>query len=234
MTRPQTRFGAVTLGTVSRIVGVVSQGDTLRRLATSTEQECDIIELRLDIIGSEAPGWLDDAKAIEARGLPVILTIRLAAEGGHWNEPDEARLALLEEGLRHLSAVDIELRSSLIDRVSAFARQQKRGLIVSHHDFEKTPPLDELKRIMTRAARYGTVVKLAVFSQSNTDIAVLRGLLHEKCPVPLCLLGMGPLGTQTRVEFPKLGSCLTYGYLDSPVAPGQVSARELTQLLRKK
>ena len=38
---------------------------------------------------------------------------------------------------------------------------------------------------------------------------------------------MGLLGPQTRVDFPKLGSCLTYGYLDTPVATGQVSAREL-------
>jgi 3-dehydroquinate dehydratase len=38
---------------------------------------------------------------------------------------------------------------------------------------------------------------------------------------------MGPLGPQTRVEFPKLGSCFTYGYLDEPVAPGQPAARDL-------
>jgi len=42
---------------------------------------------------------------------------------------------------------------------------------------------------------------------------------------------MGPLGPQTRIEFPKLGSCLTYGYLDQPVAPGQVPARELMRQL---
>ena len=42
---------------------------------------------------------------------------------------------------------------------------------------------------------------------------------------------MGPLGPQTRIDFPKLGSCLTYGYLDAPVAPGQVSARELMRQL---
>jgi 3-dehydroquinate dehydratase len=45
---------------------------------------------------------------------------------------------------------------------------------------------------------------------------------------------MGKLGPQTRVLFPKLGSCLTYGYLDVPVAPGQISARELTLQLRSR
>jgi len=233
MSRAQTRFGNVTLGTVSRIVGVVSQAETLRRLATGTERECDIVEVRLDLIGADTPRWLEDAQAIEARGLPVVLTIRLTEEGGHWNQADESRLPLFETALQQLSAADIELRSPLVAQVSALARQRQRGLIVSHHDFEKTAPLAELKQIMARAATCGTVVKVATFTKNKTDIATLRALLHEECPTPLCLIGMGPFGAQTRIEFPKIGSCLTYGYLDAPVVAGQISARELTQLLRK-
>jgi 3-dehydroquinate dehydratase I len=232
MSRAQTRFGNVTLGTVSRIVGVVSQADTLRRLATGTDRECDIVEVRLDMIGADTPRWLEDAQAIEARGLPVIVTIRLEQEGGHWNQADETRLPLFEHALRHLSAADIELRSPLVEQVAALARQHQHGLIVSHHNFERTAPLGELKQIMARAATYGTVVKVATFTTNKNDIATLRALLHEECPAPLCLIGMGPFGAQTRIEFPKLGSCLTYGYLDAPVVAGQISARELTQLLR--
>jgi len=233
MSRAQTRFGNVTLGTVSRIVGVISQPDTLRHLATDTERECDIVEVRLDLIGADTPRWLEDAQAIEASGLPVILTIRLKDEGGQWNQADESRLPLFAQALQHLSAADIELRSPLAEQVSALARQHQRGLIVSHHDFERTAPLSELKKITARAAKHGSVVKIATFTANKTDIATLRSLLHEECPAPLCLIGMGPFGAQTRIEFPKLGSCLTYGYLDTPAAPGQISARELTQLLRK-
>jgi 3-dehydroquinate dehydratase-1 len=164
--------------------------------------------------------------------LPVIVTIRLAAEGGRWNRPDESRLPLFETALRNLSAADNELRSPLVERVSVLARRHQRALIVSHHDFEKTPSLDDLKQIMAQAAKHGTVVKVVTLTKDNTDIATLRALLHEECSVPLCLIGTGSFGAQTRVEFPKIGSCLTYGYLDAPVAAGQVSARELMQLLR--
>jgi 3-dehydroquinate dehydratase len=38
---------------------------------------------------------------------------------------------------------------------------------------------------------------------------------------------MGQAWSETRVEFATLGSCLTYGYLDKPTAPGQMSATEL-------
>jgi len=239
MIRPQTRFGNVTLGTVPRVVGVASQPATLHRLAAGTDRDCDIVEVRLDLIGPNTPrpsrsgrGWLEDAQAIEARGLPVIVTIRLAEEGGQWKESDELRLPLFEEALRHLSAADIELRSPLVEEVSALARQHQKALIVSHHDFAKTPPVDELRKVMTRAAQLGSVVKIAALTTTEADIATLRSLFHENFPSALCVLGMGPLGAQTRVEFPRLGSCLTYGYLDAPVAPGQVSARELMQLLR--
>jgi 3-dehydroquinate dehydratase len=43
---------------------------------------------------------------------------------------------------------------------------------------------------------------------------------------------MGDAWKQTRIAFPKLGSCLAYGYLDKPTAPGQVSAAELVRQLR--
>ncbi len=234
MIRAQARLGNLTLGAVPRVVGVVSQPATLARLAAGTERECDIVEVRLDLIGPDTPrssraesGWLEHAQAIEARGLPVIVTIRLAEEGGQWKQPDESRLPLFEEALRHFSAADIELRSPLVEQVSALACRHQRALIVSHHDFAKTPPLDELRKIMTRAAKFGAVVKIATLTTTEADVATLRSLFREDCPAALCVLGMGSLGPQTRVEFPKLGSCLTYGYLDAPVAPGQVSAREL-------
>ena len=47
----------------------------------------------------------------------------------------------------------------------------------------------------------------------------------------VCVIGMGPKWTHTRVLFPKLGSCLAYGYLDHATAPGQMSAAELTRQL---
>ena len=225
------RFGNITLGTGPRVVGTVSEPATLGQLAAGTERDCDIVEVRLDLIGAGTPRWMEQARAIEARGLPVIVTIRLKDEGGQWNQPDHLRLPLFETALRQLTAADIELRSPLVEKVSALAYQRRRPLIVSHHDFNRTPSGDELRNIVMKAAEYGTVVKIAAFTRTEDDLAALRTLFQRQCPASLCVLGMGPLGAQTRVEFPKLGSVLTYGYLDAPVAPGQVSARELMQEL---
>ncbi len=229
MIRAQTRFGNFMLGTTPRVVGTVSQADTLTRLAAGNHRECEIVEIRLDLIGADH--WLEHARAVEACGLPVIVTMRLANEGGQWARPDVDRLPFFDETLCHLSAADIELRSTLLGQVSALAVRHQKALIVSYHDFEKTPPLHELRQVMSKAANYGTVVKIATFTKTEDDVAILRALFQENCSAALCVLGMGSLGAPTRLEFPKLGSCFSYGYLDQSVAPGQASARELMRQL---
>lgn len=219
------------LGLAPRVVGTVSQAATLARLP-ATPAGCDIVEIRLDLIGAATPQWAEQAQAIEAAGRPVILTIRLANEGGKWTEPDAARLPLFETALRHCTAVDIEFRSPLLSQISALACRYQKALIVSYHDFEKTPPAAELKQVMARGANYGTVVKIATLAKTEDDVATLRELFKENCSASLCVLGMGPFGPATRAEFPRLGSCLTYGYLDQPIAPGQPAAQDLMKQLQ--
>jgi 3-dehydroquinate dehydratase-1 len=230
--RPQTRFGTLTLGTAPKVVGTISQRSSLASFRKSEPAPCDIVEVRLDLIGAETMGWIEQAKAIEAQGLPVIVTIRLANEGGNWTQPDEARLALFEAALTNVTTVDVEFRSPLMPQVSALACRHQRPLIISHHDFAKTPPVAELRRVIRTAANYGTVVKIATLTQTEEDVATLRELFNEQCSASVCLLGMGSQGPRTRVELPRLGSCFSYGYLDAPVAPGQVAAAELIRQLR--
>lgn len=231
MTHTPIRFGNIMLGPGARVVGTVSQAATLAQLATGTERNCDIVEIRLDLIGSDTPHWIEQAKAIEGRGMPVIVTIRLVEEGGQWRQADSSRLPLFESALRQLTAADIELRSPLVEKVSKLAYQRRRPLIVSYHDFKKTPSRDELKKVMMGAANYGTIVKIVTQTNTEADVATLRTVFQGTCTAALCVMGMGPLGPQTRTEFSKLGSCLTYGYLDAPIAPGQVAARDLMQEL---
>ena len=225
MLRPQTRFGNLTLGLAPKVVGTVSQAGALEKLAAGTERHCDIVELRLDLIGTGH--WLEQAKAIEAQGLPVLVTLRLASEGGKWTQPDAERLPVLETALENLTAVDIEFRSPLLEKVSAFAASHQKALIISYHDFERTPPVVDLRQVIRKAANYGTVVKIATLTQTEADLAALRELFTEQCSASVCLLGMGALGPVSRKLLPQLGSCLTYGDLDAPVAPGQVAAAEL-------
>ena len=210
----------------SLVVGVLSSLDGDFPLAG------DVVEVRLDKT-SQPPDWLERCKAIEARGKPVLLTIRLRSEGGEWPEDDERRLNLYEEGLAALAAVDVELASAICAVVAKQAEKLGKICLVSHHDFEKTPSLADLESIVERAQENGAIAKIATMIRSEADMEILCALLGKKGKRPLCVIGMGEAWKQTRVSFPKLGSCLTYGYLDKPAAPGQISAAELVRQLRK-
>jgi 3-dehydroquinate dehydratase I len=217
---------AIRFGPLPQVVGTISLPETMSRFAQNAEPVCDIIEVRLDKIGIEQPGWLDHCRAIHAQ-IPVLLTIRIAVEGGAWTAPEEQRLDFFQRALPVVAAIDVELQSQLL---SALAPQ--KPVIVSFHDFEKTPPLPELQAVAARAAKLGSAVKIVTMVHTRADLDTLRQLLATGCGKPLCVLGMGELAQPTRIEFPALGSCLTYGYLDRSAAPGQLPAAELVRQLR--
>ncbi len=216
-------------GQVPRVVGTLS---SIPEALPISEIPSDLVEIRLDAVSLESE-WLKCGRAIQASGWPVILTVRLKSEGGRWAGPDADRLELFQQGLKYLSAVDVELESQIVASVSRAAKRLGKICIVSYHNFERTPPLAKLAAVVSAAQSLASVVKISTMIEREQDVETLQSLLLRNGKVPLCVIGMGPLGTPTRVSFAALGSCLTYGYLDKPSAPGQLSAARLAQRLRK-
>lgn len=229
--KPAATLGTLKIGEVPYVVGTITSSPALNAFAARRDENCDIAEIRLDQVG-KAENWVSLGRQIEAAGTPIILTTRVRSEGGHWPDDDKSRLYVIREGLQNLAAVDVEYSSPLMAQVCTDAKALKKTVVVSFHDFEKTPALGELTTIATAAAKHATIVKISTMVKSNEDIATLEKLLNCDLKVPLCVIGMGTFGTKTRISFPALGSCLTYGYLDSPSAPGQLSAEMLSEQLR--
>ncbi|NQU11256.1 type I 3-dehydroquinate dehydratase [bacterium] len=225
-------LGKLAVGPVPRVVGTISQAATLEKLQFGVVRPCDIAEVRLDLVGPDHPDWPARCRAIEAQGVPVIFTLRLAAEGGRWSRPDSERAPLFAAALPAVSAVDVELQSPLLRDLVKLAQGAGKALIVSAHDFERTPSYAELEDLVAEAATHATIVKVATMLQRADDANRLRKLLTVDWGVPLCVLGMGPKAAKTRTEFPRRGSCLAYGYLDEAAAPGQPPAAELRQQLQ--
>jgi 3-dehydroquinate dehydratase-1 len=216
------RYGQseLVVGEKPRIVGTVSSS-----LVPKTARAiCDIVELRLDLIG-------EGLVKLETE-LPVLLTVRSKAEGGQWTGSEQERLATYRQFLPHVAAVDIELNSTIAQDVCSLARDAGKASIISFHDFSATPNLEALQAIVAQGQKIGSIVKIVTLANTERDVEILRTLLSQRSS-PLCVMGMGQHAAMTRVEFPKLGSCLTYGYLDKPLALGQTSAAELFSQLRK-
>jgi 3-dehydroquinate dehydratase-1 len=223
----RTAATALAVGPVPRVVG------TLSTLGFKGHIAADIVEVRLDKIARRAD-WLKRCTALQSSGKPVLLTVRLRAEGGNWEADDDQRLDIYKQGLQELAAVDVELRSAISGQVAREAARSKKASVISFHDFQKTPPLRDLCALVKKAHKIGSIAKISTMINEASDVEVLRSLLRRRWDKPLCVIGMGRAWSTTRIEFATLGSCLTYGYLDKPTAPGQMSATELVRRLRRR
>ena len=90
----KTRFGICPM-----IVGCVATADLLRRYARRPPASCDMLEVRLDLMGANNGSWKERCAAIRDKGMPVLLTVRSAQEGGEWRGREAERLALYLAGM---------------------------------------------------------------------------------------------------------------------------------------
>ena len=163
-------------------------------------------EIRLDMM-DVAPGDMH-------RIFPGSGTLVATCRPGRFSN-DERRallLASIEEGT---SFVDLEVDSGAeyLEGIVEKARLRGCKVIVSFHDYEKTPEREELLSIVARCLESGAdVVKVACRVNSRKDAARLIGLLDS--PNPMVVIGMGPEGGITRVIAPLLGSPFTYGAIE--------------------
>ena len=113
----------------------------------SNSAETDLVELRLDFLGD-----CDGLAAIRRIKKPVIVTCMPKWEGGRFAGTEEERIAILKEVCRYAEYVSVELKTNKILRESIIreARKNKVKVIVSHHDFDKTPADKEIKKTIRK------------------------------------------------------------------------------------
>jgi 3-dehydroquinate dehydratase-1 len=218
------------------LVGVVTTPEAVAAFARTppAERVVDVLEVRVDLFAEPAiapiDSWAEAGAAVEATGTPVLVTIRLAAEGGRWERADAERLPLYREALAFASWADVEASSTLAREVTALARARGGTSVVSHHDFARTPPPGELERLVSACRAAGAdVPKIATKVNEEEDRVALLALAAAHAG-RACVIGMGP--GELRLELPARGSRLAYGWVDAPTAPGQLSAVEMDAGLR--
>ncbi|CAN5770925.1 type I 3-dehydroquinate dehydratase [soil metagenome] len=216
------------------VVGAVSSPQMLEGISQISlpDEECDIVELRLDSIGLP-PDELHSHASHLTR--PILITARHPDEGGHGQLGAAQRSALLESHLDVASLMDVELRSAeeLLPTIRK-AQQQNIEVIGSFHDFNATPSDDVLRGAVDFGIQYKfDAIKIATLLQSADDLARLLHLLAIEKRIPISIMGMGTLGRASRLVLAKCGSVLNYGYLGQSNAPGQWPARRLKQLLQE-
>ena len=189
----------------------------------------DAVEIRVDAL-SKPP----QARQIAELPVAAIVTVRCVEEGGLQSISDDERRASYLALLPAAAAIDLELRSaeSMSDLRKAVLKDAKT-LILSFHDFQRTPSLADLEDACAKMRDLGAnILKIATKTESIGEVSRLLTLL-ERSSTPLAVMGMGTLGRASRLLFAKAGSVLNYGWLDQPQVSGQWSAKEFLEFLAR-
>jgi 3-dehydroquinate dehydratase I len=219
-------IGPVTLGEIPRVVAIIDEFMDMHRIAELKKSGVDILEIRFDLINADIPSlcvYVDKIK--KTTGFPCIGTIRETEENR------ETRMDMFKAVIPFVDAVDVEIDASINRQVIAHAAG--KTVIVSEHDFEKTPDNAHLEGIVDKAYALGAdIVKIAAMAHSRYDVARLLSFASA-CDKPLVVIAMGAWGSVSRVLAPVFGSLFTYGFLNKSVAPGQLSIGKLVEELRR-
>lgn len=220
-------------GVTPRIAVPFRNGSPPERIAEATQLGMDIAELRMDLFGDRNRDAVLGEIA-RFQNVPVLATIRSAVEGGQWAGTEAERYALYEAVLPRVAAVDVELSSTaIVGGVIAAAHDGERCVVISFHDFEKTPPASTLDDIANRAHDAGAdIVKIAATCNTPGDLHTLAEYTLRHRDKGLVTIGMGESGLASRIFFPALGSLFTFASFGDGTAAGQIPLDKTAEHLR--
>lgn len=203
--------------------------------------DCDVIEWRADYFK-----YINDISfmkkaayfiryAIEDK--PLIFTFRTLEEGGG-QHIESAYYFELNRYMVHTGLVDIiDLEfARLVEAetdVLQFAKQKNVKVLLSNHDFSKTPSQEELLETIYDMRYLGAdICKIAVMPNSMEEVLTILSssnkIQNERSEIPFIIIGMGEIGRLTRLSGELFGSVLTFAATGKgQSAPGQMDIPEL-------
>lgn len=185
------------------------------------EQKPEIAELRLDLLNLSN----DELKKILALDFRFISTCK---DKNYFEKLSNA----IEYGTDYVD-IDIEMDEAHLDGLMKQLKAAKLcKLITSYHNYDKTPVIAELERVIEWCLeKKPDVIKIACMVKDLKDNARLLGLLDTTNK--MIVIGMGEQGRVTRVLATKLGAFCTYvsAVKNKETALGQLSFEEIKKIM---
>lgn len=171
----------------------------------------------------------DQVKSIFCRPVSLVATFRPG--GVNLAKRMEMLSLAIRSGARFVD-LELESPSEFRDELVKIARDSQCKVIISYHNDQETPGRPLLDQITDQCFRAGAdIAKLACMAHSNGDCARLFSLYDQSRPI--IALGMGRLGTITRIVAPLLGAPFTYASLtpQHETAEGQLDWKTMQDIL---
>lgn len=210
----------------------------------AANQDADLAEFRIDLLGFAA-----DSKQVIALGhelkkilatKPMIATIRTHNEGGKLTISDadygKTYQAYLKQPFMDMLDVEMFRDQQVVKNTVKLAHDKKVLIVMSNHDFQKTPSEDEIvKRLLKQDQLGADILKIAVMPQSKQDVFTLMNAtlkVSQQSKKPLLTMSMGKLGTISRIATANMGGSFSFGMIGEASAPGQIDVTQLKQFLK--
>lgn len=205
--------------------------EALSLIEKTEKLKIGLIEIRLDEF--EEIDRLSDI--VNWTKTPLIATSRSLKEGGKFKGSEEERKEILLNAAKAgFKYIDVELSMPLLQETIKELRKYDVKIIISFHDFEKTPGIDKLKSILNQEVSYGAdVCKIVTTAKKFEDNLTIFNFLNEESKrVKLVSFAMGEYGKISRVLSPFFGSYFTFASLEKgrETAPGQLTVYELKSI----
>ncbi len=222
----------------------VTQEEILENAGELLELPVDIAEWRADWYEDvgDLSKVLDTAKRLRERlgDIPLLFTFRTAKEGGEKSLETEDYVALnkvaAESGFVDMLDVELFTGDREVMSLIEFAHRHQVRVIVSSHDFRKTPSRETILGRLRKMQELGAdIPKIAVMPQIKNDVLALLAatveMSEQYARVPIITMSMAGTGVVSRLAGETFGSAVTYGSAGKQSAPGQVAVEELSRIL---
>ncbi len=194
----------------------------------------DFVEIRLDFLKIEQiPEILEMIKKDLNR---VVCTLRPKNEGGKFTGNEKERIAIIKLIAEYNPfMLDIEFNTlKKNSSLTKYLKSTKTKLLVSWHDFKKTPSSAELEKKISQMSKFSSNIKIVSTAKSTDDSTRMLELYSKKGKNNLISFAMGDYGRISRILCLYLGSPYTYVSLGKAIAPGQFSVDEIKKITNLK
>lgn len=197
-------------------------------------KKSDYVEIRFDFLKTEEiPQTLENIKEDLKK---IVCTLRPKSEGGKFEGNEKERVAILKLIAEYNPfLLDVEFNTIKKNKeLAKYLKSTKTRLLISWHDFKKTPKFSELKNKMNQMGKFSNNVKIVTTAKSAKDSTITLQLYSQNKKNSLIAFAMGDNGRLSRILCLYLGSPYTYVSLGKPIAPGQFSVDEVKKIISLK
>ena len=237
-------IGDLPVKTIVPITAKTAEQAIAQAKVIAANPDADLAEFRIDLLEFSA-----DTKKVISLGQqlnqilkdkPLIATIRTHNEGGKMTVSDQDYEKIYREYLKapFMQLLDIEMfrDAGSVAKLTKLAHDKHVLVIMSNHDFNKTPEQQEIENRLLKQDQMGAdILKIAVMPKSKQDVMTLMNAalaVSQKSTKPLLTMSMGQLGTISRVATANMGGSLSFGMIGEASAPGQIDVTQLKQFLK--